>query len=89
VATAGAPRGQAEEEAVEHHFETIALNWGINIAFGIVALAASLLMILLMDRLIFTRINFLDEIQKGNLAAAVAFAAMLGFTAYIIGAALR
>jgi len=72
-----------------HHFETIAVNWMINIGFGTVAVIVTLLMILVIDRFVLRSIDIIDEIKKGNIAAAITVAAILGAAAYIIGAAVK
>ncbi len=74
---------------MEHHFGAISLDWLINIVFGIVALVAALCSIELCDRVMFKKIDFIDEIRGGNMAAAIAFGSMLAFAAYIIGASVR
>jgi predicted signal transduction protein with EAL and GGDEF domain len=74
---------------VEHHYVAITVNWIINIAFGIIALVAALCAIRLCDKLMFKKIDFIEEIAKGNTAAALGFAAMLAFAAYIIGSSVR
>ena len=73
---------------MEFPFATIAANWVVNILCGILALDAALGVILLCDQVMFKKIDFLDEIKAGNMSAAVAFAAMLAFAAYIIGASV-
>ena len=74
---------------MEHHYVAIAVNWLINVAFGLVALVAALCAIRICDKVMFKQIDFIDEIGKGNMAAAVSFAAMLAFAAYIIGASVK
>ena len=74
---------------MEHHLQAVALNWLINIVFGIAALIAALLAIGLCDKLLFRQIDFIEEVTKGNMAAAIAFAAMLAFAAYIIGSSVH
>lgn len=74
---------------MEHHFGPIALDWLINIVFGVLALVAALCAIELCDRVMFKKIDFIEEIKGGNLAAAIAFGAMLAFAAYIIAASVR
>ncbi len=45
--------------------------------------------IALYDKYALKNIDFIDEIKKGNMAAAVGFLAMLAFAAYIIGASIK
>ncbi len=73
---------------MEHHLFTVAGNWLVNIVFGIVALVIALLAIGLCDKVLFRQIDFIEEVSKGNVAAAIGFAAMLGFAAYIIGSSV-
>ncbi len=72
-----------------HHFNTIALDWLMNVAFGAIALVVALCTIRACDLIMFRRIDFISEIKDGNIAASVAFSAMLAFAAYIIGASVR
>ncbi len=74
---------------MEHHLSTLALNWLINIGFGVLALMATVAVLRLVDRFLLPDINLVQEIQKGNVAAAISFAAMLVFAASIIGAAVK
>ena len=74
---------------MDHHLLTVTLNWLINIVFGIIALIAALLAIGLCDKLLFKQIDFMEELTKGNMAAAVGFAAMLAFAAFIIGSSIQ
>jgi hypothetical protein len=74
---------------MEHHYQAIVVNWTFNILFGVVALVVALSAIALVDRYVFKGIDFLQEVKEKNTSAAIVFAAMLGFTAYIIGAALK
>ena len=75
---------------MEHsYFAAIVVDWLINVAFGVVALVCALCAIALYDKVVLKSIDFIDEIRKGNMAAAVGFAAMLAFAAYIIGAAVK
>ena len=74
---------------VEHEFTAVALDWVINIAFGIVALFAALGGVWLGDRVLLRKIDLEEEIKKGNIAAAIAFGTMLAFSAIIISAAVK
>ncbi len=74
---------------MEHHFWAIAVDWAINIVFGTVALVVALVAIKLCDRIIYKKIDFIEEIRGGNMAAAVAFSTMLGFAALIIAASVK
>ena len=75
--------------ALDHHLSSLALNWLINIGFGVLALMATVVVLRLVDRFLLPDINLVEEIQKGNIAAAISFSAMLIFAAVIIGAALK
>lgn len=74
---------------MEHELGAIALDWVINIAFGVVALFAALAAAWAGDRLLLRKVDLQEEIRKGNLAAALVFATMLGASAVVIAAAVR
>ena len=74
---------------MEHHLYSIALSWVINIGFGMLAMLVALLMLRLIDRFLFREIDLIQEVRQGNVAAAICFAAILGFAAYIIGSAVH
>jgi hypothetical protein len=60
----------------------------LNLIYAIVALVMGVIALRLIDRFILTRVNIEEEIQKGNIAAAILAAALLMFIAIIIGLAL-
>jgi len=60
----------------------------INLVYAIVALCAGVLAIRLLDKIVFKKIDLEEEIQKGNLAAAIFGSVLLLFVAIIIGLSL-
>ena len=58
---------------------------GVNLAY---ALAALVVGVLALDRWAFRKIDFQDEIAKGNIAAAIFAAVLLLFVAIIVGTSL-
>jgi uncharacterized membrane protein YjfL (UPF0719 family) len=60
----------------------------LNLVYAVIALLMGVLALRLIDRFILTRVNIEEEIQKGNIAAAILAAALLLFIAIIIGLAL-
>ena len=61
----------------------------LNLAFAVVAMAIGLFALKLIDRFIFPEIDFIDEIKKGNIAAAIAAGMGILFMAVLLGNAVR
>lgn len=61
------------------------LYLGINLGYAIAALLAGVIAIRLIDRYIYTKIDFEDEIKRGNIAAAIFKSALLLFVGLVIG----
>ncbi len=61
----------------------------VNLIYTILALGLAVFAVRLIDEKVFTKIDFQEEIKKGNLAAAVLIAAMLVFIAIVVSAGLK
>ncbi|HQP12859.1 MAG TPA: DUF350 domain-containing protein [Candidatus Omnitrophota bacterium] len=61
----------------------------VNSIYTVLALGLAIFAVRLIDEKIFTKIDFQEEIKKGNLAAAVLIAAMLVFIAIVVSAGLK
>ncbi|HPB69238.1 MAG TPA: DUF350 domain-containing protein [Candidatus Omnitrophota bacterium] len=61
----------------------------VNLIYTVLALGLAIFAVRLIDEKIFTKIDFQEEIKKGNLAAAVLIAAMLVFIAIVVSAGLK
>ena len=60
----------------------------INLIYAVVALFVGVLSVRLLDKLILRKIDLEEEIQKGNIAAAIFGGVLVLFVAIIIGFAL-
>jgi uncharacterized membrane protein YjfL (UPF0719 family) len=60
----------------------------INLIYAMIALFVGVIALRLIDRYVLTRVDIEDQIQKGNIAAAILAAALLLFIAIIIGLSL-
>jgi uncharacterized membrane protein YjfL (UPF0719 family) len=61
---------------------------GINLVYALLALVIGVTAFLGLDRWFFRRIDFQEEIAKGNVAAAIFSGVLLLFVAIIIGMSL-
>ncbi len=65
------------------------LNLLINVAYTILALVAGIVSFRCIDRTFFREIDFVEEVKRGNIAAAIFASTILLFLAVIIGMAMR
>ena len=61
----------------------------INLGYAILALIVSIVALLLIDKYLFTRIDFIDEIKSGNLAAGIFYSVILLFIGLVVATALN
>jgi len=61
------------------------LYLAINLVYAIMALLVGVIAIRAIDRWLYTRVDFEDEIKAGNIAAAIYKSALLLFVAVVIG----
>ncbi|HPN55430.1 MAG TPA: DUF350 domain-containing protein [Candidatus Omnitrophota bacterium] len=61
----------------------------INLIYTVLAIGLAVFAVRLIDEKVFTKIDFQEEIKKGNLAAAVLIAALLIFIAIVVSAGLK
>ena len=61
----------------------------INLGYAILALVISIVALILIDKFIFTRIDFITEIKNGNLAAAIFYSVILLFIGLVVATALN
>ncbi len=62
---------------------------GINLGYAILALVISIVALILIDKYIFTGIDFITEIKNGNLAAAIFYSVILLFIGLVVATALN
>jgi uncharacterized membrane protein YjfL (UPF0719 family) len=61
----------------------------VNLIYTVLAIALAIFAVRLVDDKVFTKIDFQEEIKKGNLAAAILLAAMLLFVAIVVSSGLK
>lgn len=60
----------------------------VNLGYALTALVVGVLAVLALDRWAFRKIDFEEEIAKGNIAAAIFAGVLLLFVAIIVGTSL-
>lgn len=68
---------------------TTALNLLINLVYAIGVFGVAFLTFIWSDRILFKNIDFIEEIKRGNMAAAVFASVKLLFIAIVVAAALN
>ena len=61
----------------------------VNLIYTILAIGLAVFAVRLVDEKVFTKIDFQEEIKRGNLAAAVLLGAMLLFIAIVVSSGLK
>ena len=61
---------------------------GLNLLYGLIALVVSSIAIVLLDKYLFQGINFIEEIKKGNIAAAIFYSTTLIFAGLVVATAI-
>ena len=61
----------------------------INLGYAVLAMVVSIVVLIMIDRYLFTRIDFIEEIKKGNLAAAIFYSVILLFIGLVVATALN
>jgi uncharacterized membrane protein YjfL (UPF0719 family) len=69
-------------------WKATAITFVINLVYAMVALVIGVVAVRWIDRHLYTEIDFMEEIKKGNLAAAIYAAVLLLFVGVILAAAL-
>ena len=64
------------------------ITFVINLVYAMVALVLGVVAVRWIDRRIYTEIDFIEEIKRGNLAAAIYASVLLLFVGVILAAAL-
>ncbi|QGX40614.1 DUF350 domain-containing protein [Permianibacter aggregans] len=62
--------------------------YGINIAYAVIALVISVIALVLIDKFIYRKIDFIEEIRDGNIAAAIFYSTLLLFVGVVVAIAL-
>lgn len=62
---------------------------GLNLGYAIIALVVSVVALIIIDKYLFTRIDFIREIQQGNIAASIFYSVILLFVGLVVSTALN
>jgi len=62
---------------------------GLNLLYAVVAMLIGLMALKFLDRWVFPEINFISEIKRGNIAAAIFAGMSLLFLALVLSSAVR
>jgi uncharacterized membrane protein YjfL (UPF0719 family) len=72
----------------DQFWRATAITLAINLAYALVALVLGVLAVRWIDKRLYPEIDFVEEIKKGNMAAAVFNGVLLLFVAVILAGAL-
>ena len=64
------------------------MTMSLNLAYAIVAMAIGVVSIKVLDWVVFPEIDFIEEIKKGNLAAAIFASVLILFLAIMLSSAI-
>ena len=62
---------------------------GLNLVYAVIALAIGLAAMKAIDRFVFPEIDFMTEIKRGNIAAAIFAGTVVLFMAFVLASAVR
>ncbi len=64
-------------------------NLLISLGYAIVTLLVSVITLYLIDHYLYRKIDFIEEIKKGNIAASIFYSVLLIFVAVIVTVAIN
>lgn len=65
------------------------LNLLISLGYAIATLIVSVITLYLVDHFLYKKIDFIEEIKKGNIAASIFYSVLLMFVAVIVTVAIN
>lgn len=69
-------------------FEQTLTFLGINLVYALITLIVSVFALVIIDRFIFTKIDFIEEIKKGNIAASIFQSTLLIFIGLVVAVSM-
>ncbi|MBB1385067.1 DUF350 domain-containing protein [Pseudoalteromonas sp. SG45-5] len=60
----------------------------INLGYAVISLFVSVIALVIIDKVIFKQIDFIEEIRKGNIAVAIFQSMILLFIGIVVSAAM-
>lgn len=61
---------------------------GMNLVYALVTLLVSVFALVIIDKYVFTKIDFIEEIKKGNVAAAIFQSTILIFIGLVVAVSM-
>ena len=61
---------------------------GMNLTYAIIALVVSVIALILIDKYVFTKIDFIEEIKRGNIAASIFQSTILIFIGIVVAVSM-
>jgi uncharacterized membrane protein YjfL (UPF0719 family) len=68
--------------------EQIIMFLGINLIYALITLVVSVFALVLIDKYVFTKIDFIEEIKKGNIAASIFQSTILIFIGLVVAVSM-
>jgi uncharacterized membrane protein YjfL (UPF0719 family) len=69
-------------------FEQTLMFLGINLLYALITLIVSVFALVIIDKFIFTKIDFIEEIKKGNIAASIFQSTILIFIGLVVAVSM-
>jgi len=61
---------------------------GINLVYALITLLVSVFALVVIDKYVFTKIDFIEEIKKGNVAASIFQSTILIFIGLVVAVSM-
>ncbi len=61
---------------------------GINLVYALITLLVSVFALVVIDKYVFTKIDFIEEIKKGNIAASIFQSTILIFIGLVVAVSM-
>ncbi len=61
---------------------------GINLVYALITLLVSVFALIIIDKYVFTKIDFIEEIKKGNVAASIFQSTILIFIGLVVAVSM-
>ena len=61
---------------------------GINLVYALITLLVSVFALVVIDKFVFTKIDFIEEIKKGNVAASIFQSTILIFIGLVVAVSM-
>ena len=61
---------------------------GVNLVYALITLLVSVFALVIIDKYVFTKIDFIEEIKKGNVAASIFQSTILIFIGLVVAVSM-